>query len=52
MPTQEATEEQFAKSLKAMIVPGLKKVGFRQLTFGEAPFRIEGVRICADTLST
>ncbi|MEW5302412.1 MAG: hypothetical protein WDW36_005202 [Sanguina aurantia] len=45
---KEATEQQFAKSLKAMTVPGLKRLGFRQLTFGEAPFRIEGLT-CDDS---
>jgi hypothetical protein len=42
---KQMTEQIFEQQLKAMKVPGIKKVGFKQLTFGDAPFRVESIHV-------
>lgn len=42
---KQQVEGIFEQTLKTMKVPGIKKVGFKQLTFGDAPFRVESIHV-------
>lgn len=42
---KKLTEDVFDQQLKAMKLPGIKRVGFKQLTFGDAPFRVESIHV-------
>uniref|UniRef100_A0A7S0RQP9 C2 domain-containing protein n=1 Tax=Chlamydomonas leiostraca TaxID=1034604 RepID=A0A7S0RQP9_9CHLO len=42
---KKMTEGIFEQQLKAMKVPGIKKIAFKQLTFGDAPFRVESIHV-------
>ncbi|KAJ9533893.1 hypothetical protein QJQ45_026980 [Haematococcus lacustris] len=39
------TEAVFEQQLRSLKVPGLKSIAFKQLTFGDAPFRVESVLV-------
>jgi hypothetical protein len=38
-------EDIFEQTLKVTKVPGVKSIGFKNLTFGDAPFRIESITV-------
>ncbi len=43
--SQNITEGIFEQTLKTMKVPGIKRIGFKQLTFGNAPFAVESIYV-------
>jgi len=38
-------EDIFEQTLKVTKVPGVKSIGFKHLTFGDAPFRVESIHV-------
>jgi len=45
---KEITENIFEEVLKVNKVPGIRSIGFKQLTFGDAPFRVESIWVNED----
>ena len=48
---QVTVEELCADMLKQTKVPGMKSIAFKQLTFGDAPFRIESESFASETVN-
>lgn len=44
-PVQVMVEDIFEQTLKVMKVPGVRAIGFKHLTFGDAPFRVNSMTV-------